>query len=42
MQVVCFAGYSGSGKTTLIEQVIPVLVAQGQRVSVIKHTPINY
>ena len=38
MQVVCFAGYSGSGKTTLIEQVIPVLVAQGQRVSVIKHT----
>lgn len=37
MQVVCFAGYSGSGKTTLIEQVIPVLTAQGQRVSVIKH-----
>ncbi|WP_312413168.1 molybdopterin-guanine dinucleotide biosynthesis protein B [Comamonas sp.] len=37
MQVVCFAGYSGSGKTTLIEQVIPVLIAQGQRVSVIKH-----
>ena len=38
MQVVCFAGYSGSGKTTLIEQVIPALIAQGQRVSVIKHT----
>lgn len=38
MQVVCFAGYSGSGKTTLIEQVIPVLIAHGQRVSVIKHT----
>lgn len=37
MQVVCFAGYSGSGKTTLIEQLIPVLIAQGQRVSVIKH-----
>lgn len=37
MQVVCFAGYSGSGKTTLIEQVIPVLMAQGQQVSVIKH-----
>lgn len=37
MQVVCFAGYSGSGKTTLIEQVIPVLIAQGQQVSVIKH-----
>ncbi|MGE8494287.1 MULTISPECIES: molybdopterin-guanine dinucleotide biosynthesis protein B [Comamonas] len=38
MQVVCFAGYSGSGKTTLIEQVIPVLIARGQQVSVIKHT----
>ena len=38
MHVVCFAGYSGSGKTTLIEQVIPALVAKGQRVSVIKHT----
>ena len=38
MHVVCFAGYSGSGKTTLIERVIPVLIAQGQRVSVIKHT----
>ena len=38
MHVVCFAGYSGSGKTTLIEQVIALLVQQGQRVSVIKHT----
>ncbi len=38
MQVVCFAGYSGSGKTTLIEQVTPALIAQGMRVSVIKHT----
>lgn len=38
MQVVCFAGYSGSGKTTLIEQLIPALLAQGRRVSVIKHT----
>jgi molybdopterin-guanine dinucleotide biosynthesis protein B len=33
-----FAGYSGSGKTTLMEGVIPVLVGQGWRVSVIKHT----
>ncbi len=31
------AGYSGSGKTTLIEKVIPVLVADGLRVSLIKH-----
>ncbi len=38
MHVVCFTGYSGSGKTTLIEQVIALLVQQGQRVSVIKHT----
>jgi len=32
-----FAGYSGSGKTTLIENVIPVLVGRGLRVSLIKH-----
>lgn len=37
MKVVGFAGYSGSGKTTLIEQLIPVLRARGQRVSVVKH-----
>ncbi len=32
-----FAGYSGSGKTTLIEQLIPLFVAQGLRISLIKH-----
>lgn len=32
-----FAGFSGSGKTTLIEQVIPLLVARGLRVSLVKH-----
>jgi molybdopterin-guanine dinucleotide biosynthesis protein B len=32
-----FAGYSGSGKTTLIENVIPVLIGRGLRVSLIKH-----
>ena len=32
-----FAGFSGSGKTTLIERVIPLLVARGVRVSLIKH-----
>ena len=37
MKVFGFAGYSGSGKTTLIENVIPVLVEQGVRVSLIKH-----
>lgn len=38
MKVFGFAGYSGSGKTTLIEQLIPLFVAQGLRVSLIKHT----
>ena len=37
MKVVGFSGYSGSGKTTLIEQVIALLRASGQRVSVAKH-----
>jgi molybdopterin-guanine dinucleotide biosynthesis protein B len=37
VKVFGFAGYSGSGKTTLIENVIPVLVEQGVRVSLIKH-----
>jgi len=32
-----FAGFSGSGKTTLIERVIPLLVARGLRVSLLKH-----
>jgi molybdopterin-guanine dinucleotide biosynthesis protein B len=32
-----FAGFSGSGKTTLIEKLIPLLVARGLRVSLIKH-----
>ena len=37
MKVVGFAGFSGAGKTTLIEQIIPALREQGQRVSVVKH-----
>jgi molybdopterin-guanine dinucleotide biosynthesis protein B len=37
VRVFGFAGYSGSGKTTLIENVIPVLVGQGLRVSLVKH-----
>jgi len=32
-----FAGFSGSGKTTLIEQLIPLFVVRGLRVSLIKH-----
>ena len=37
MRVFGFAGYSGSGKTTLIEKLIPRFVADGLRVSLIKH-----
>jgi molybdopterin-guanine dinucleotide biosynthesis protein B len=37
MKVLGIAGYSGSGKTTLIEKVVPVLVRDGLRVSLIKH-----
>ncbi len=37
MRVIGVCGWSGSGKTTLIAQLIPRLVAQGVRVSTIKH-----
>ena len=37
MKIIGIAGYSGSGKTTLIEKVIPLLVAEGVRVALIKH-----
>jgi molybdopterin-guanine dinucleotide biosynthesis protein B len=37
MKLIAISGYSGSGKTTLIEKVIPCLVLEGLRVSLIKH-----
>ncbi|MDB5649585.1 MAG: molybdopterin-guanine dinucleotide biosynthesis protein [Hyphomicrobiales bacterium] len=37
MRVIGLAGWSGAGKTTLLTRVIPVLIAQGMRVSTIKH-----
>src|SRR6202008_1755860 len=37
MKVIGIAGYSGSGKTTLIERVVPLLVRERPRVSLIKH-----
>ncbi len=37
-KVFGIAGRSGSGKTTLIEAMLPLLVARGLRVNVIKHS----
>ena len=37
MRVIGFAGWSGSGKTTLIEALVPLLVARGLTVSLVKH-----
>lgn len=38
MKILGIAGYSGSGKTTLIEKLLPLLNADGLRVSVIKQS----
>jgi molybdopterin-guanine dinucleotide biosynthesis protein B len=37
MKVIGLAGWSGAGKTTLLARIIPHLLAEGLRVSVIKH-----
>ena len=37
MRIFGFAGWSGSGKTTLIERIVPLLVARGLAVSLVKH-----
>jgi len=37
MKIFGFAGWSGSGKTTLVEKLIPLFIAHGLRVSLIKH-----
>lgn len=37
MKVIGLAGWSGAGKTTLLTRTIPLLNAQGVRVSVVKH-----
>ena len=36
-RVFGFSAYSGSGKTTLIENLIPLMVARGLRIALIKH-----
>ncbi len=38
MKTFGVAGYSGAGKTTLLEGLIPLIVARGFTVSLIKHT----
>lgn len=42
MKVIGFAGWSGAGKTTLLSRLIPRLIADGLRVSVIKHAHHNF
>src|SRR5580658_3438714 len=37
MKVIGLAGWSGAGKTTLLTRMIPYFIAEGLRVSVIKH-----
>ena len=37
MKVIGLAGWSGAGKTTLLARVIPYLLREGLRVSVVKH-----
>ena len=37
MKVIGLSGWSGAGKTTLLTRVIPHLLGQGLRISVIKH-----
>lgn len=41
MKVFGLAGWSGAGKTTLIEKLIPLFVADGLRVTLIKQTHHN-
>jgi molybdopterin-guanine dinucleotide biosynthesis protein B len=37
MKIFGIAGYSGSGKTTLIVKLIPLFIARGLKVSLVKH-----
>lgn len=42
MKLIGLAGWSGAGKTTLLSRLIPFLIAEGLRVSVIKHAHHNF
>jgi molybdopterin-guanine dinucleotide biosynthesis adapter protein len=37
MRIIGLAGWSGAGKTTLLSRLVPYMIAEGLRVSVIKH-----
>jgi len=40
--IIGFCDWSGTGKTTLLTQLLPILVAQGLKVAVIKHAHHNF
>ena len=42
MKVIGLSGWSGAGKTTLLERLIPHLIADGLRVSTMKHAHSNF
>ena len=42
MKVIGLSGWSGAGKTTLLSRLIPHLIAEGLRVSTIKHAHSNF
>jgi len=42
MKIFGIAGYSGSGKTTLVEKLVPLFVANGIKISIIKHAHHNF
>lgn len=42
MKLIGLAGWSGAGKTTLLSRLVPYLIAEGMRVSVIKHAHHNF
>jgi molybdopterin-guanine dinucleotide biosynthesis protein B len=42
MRMIGVAGWSGAGKTTLLARLIPYFIAQGLRVSAIKHAHHNF
>lgn len=42
MRVIGLSGWSGAGKTTLLARLIPHLIAEGLRVSTMKHAHSNF